>query len=596
MSLDVDYVRKYPYHCVEFKRAGRPSANNKMIDVIATKCFKIVKGSGKKDNRPKEFKVYFPPPPYSSETYKKYNKDLRELSCPLDSWQLYSVIIKARAGESFELFNIRTTAIYSFPPVPENLDEAIVKLKDLKEEQHAWSTSGANPEECEANAIESISRAQLLAQSQQILHTHEQYVNPTHVAGCDNSGIPEMMLGNNNIPQDVPGSNILSDSIDSRIQATPNSHTVGSEENGTPTGSQVFVTSNQSLEKSNTKRKKGSNKSSKNSTSDIKNNDDLMAAMLAEMKGLRIDIKDLNGNVDNSRRAITDGPGLVPKDFIGIVKELGQKFKYRIPPLTLKDFDRFDSELGNPKSSLKHHVMIVLQAGLDRKYIVSKSAINMLKMFIAKSVAVQYVTQKAVGGKDKERLMIKTNFYACIDFSRYLTLFRGLIRNHRMSNNGMTTGLKEVSSAVGTALTNAKTWPEDDSSESATCESTNTQSCISQVPGVTVAQVHTKTNHQAQPTVTRPILIEVPPKINLSEQPGTTRNDIDLIVSQEENDEPLSKQMRMDVDDNFSDKLAAGVSKTNADDMSNSEDSDEGENDGETSEFLNLIQSENDSS
>ncbi|KAJ8667686.1 hypothetical protein QAD02_009349 [Eretmocerus hayati] len=542
MTLDPNYINKYPYHCVEFKRAGRPSATNKMIDVVATKCFKIVKGSGKNDNRPKKVQVYFPPPPYSTESYKQYNQSLQDLSCPLDGWQLYSVIIKARA---------------------ENLNEAMVKLRDLKEEQHAWSMSDANPEECENHAIESIRRAQLLAQSEVMMQAHETHVDP--VQGVCNNYDVEMMSENNNMPQDH------------MIEAITNSQIVGSADNGVPIITQVLVNHNASLGKSSSKRQRVSNKSSKSSSSDIKKNEDLMADLLAEMKGLRVDVKDLNGNVDNLRRAITDTAGLVPKDFIGTVKELGEKFKYTIPLMTLDEFDRFDSELGNPKSNLKHHVMTVLQAGLDRKYIISKSAINMVKMFISKSVALQYVTQKPVEGKDKNRLMIKTNFYACMD---------SLIRNHRMSNNGMTTGLKDVSTAVGTVLTNAKSWSADDSPASATSESTKTQSCASPIPVVTVAQIHTETNNQAQPTVNRPILIEVPPKMNISKQPGTSRNDIDLIVFEEKDDEPSSKQMRIDVEGNCSDESESGIL---ADGKSNSEDSDEEEYSDEMSEFLKLI-------
>ncbi|KAJ8672609.1 hypothetical protein QAD02_003868 [Eretmocerus hayati] len=63
-------------------------------------------------------------------------------------------------------------------------------------------------------------------------------------------------------------------------------------------------------------------------------------------------------------RAITNGAGRVPKDFIGTVKELTEKFKYRIPLLTLEDFDRFDGELSNPKLTLEHH-LVVLALGLS---------------------------------------------------------------------------------------------------------------------------------------------------------------------------------------------------------------------------------------
>lgn len=128
-----------------------------------------------------------------------------------------------------------------------------------------------------------------------------------------------------------------------------------------------------------------------------------------------------------------------PKDAkVMSCKQLADKYSYVIPLPTVEEFQRFDRELGDPKSDLRDDVVsfvtknvpynydivtsvhmkiqtfqsAVLPSGLDGGLAMSKCIVKMLKMFITKDVAVQYTAVKQAKGKQIMRI---TNLFSCVE-------------------------------------------------------------------------------------------------------------------------------------------------------------------------------------
>ncbi|KAJ8683057.1 hypothetical protein QAD02_018849 [Eretmocerus hayati] len=550
--MDNEYIEKYPYHLVEFRGPGRPSAN-KWIDIVASIYFKPEKASGQKDRKPKKIQVYFPPPPYTDETYADYNEGLENLSAPGEGWKLFTVKVKGRA---------------------ENLSEANAKLSDLKTNENAWSLSDATPEECEAQAIAAIRRTKLLAKSQSMITQ----VGSQQLAAPSTSFTAPITLS------DSP-TNTVDDNAIFTYQLVDSA---GITETGSLTHVSTHAVDGKQVDnrealtpcttstlngKSLPRQRKGSMKNPKNCakrSSDGKENTELLIMLVTEVQELRKDVKNLDDKVENLKRSVVNRSDIVKKDFIGTRHQLGEKFKYQFPLPTLEQFDRFNLELADPNSTLKKHFLVVLEECLDSKHSVTKSAINMLKMYIDKSVALQHVGSKLVnpkveGTKPKERIMINTEFYKCMDL---------LIRNHRTVSN-INTGLKDVSSAVGSHLSNAKAWPVDDAPVGY-CPSKTGKSDES----TSTAATQDSTQISQPKSVVKPILITVPHQSNLVLAGQSSPVSVEEIIT-----EPPAKRTRSEMDplslasDGKSTYSLSSTENSNFDDVASScnEDSDDSE-------------------
>ncbi|KAJ8679129.1 hypothetical protein QAD02_014916 [Eretmocerus hayati] len=559
--MEQDYVRKYPFHIVEFKKRGRQTGK-KWLDVVGSHCFHISKASGKKEDisnprKPKKVQVYFPPPPYTEETYKNYNKALSELSGPLKEWQLFNVKVKARA---------------------ENLPEALEKLSQLKNDENGWSTCDATPEECEAKAVAALRQAQLMAKSNALTQKFQSAMPSVHHASHNP---PIDMDSDDDEATDGLKSLVESSNMSRNDSLNSSPTTVDGGETQNPGVLTSFVSKPQA-KASLTKQQKGSvkpPKTSSKSSCSSEGDSGLLATLVVEVQGLRKDVKDLNDNFENLKKAVTDKSDIVRKDFIGTRHQLGEAFKYQFPLPTLEEFDRFNLELANPKSALKKHLLVVLEAGLDCKFVVSKSTINMMRMFIDKSVALQYVGCKPVANKSKDRLMVNTEFYKCMDL---------LIRNHRTLNK-ITTGLKEISSAVGSNLSNAKSWKIEPPVGHITIPTDTSAASVS-----TVTEAKTSTN-QPQPVDT-PILITVPHQNSIITFNPSSHDGRTLPVFVEEISEPSSKRMRLDNDPSSAasnQSSSYSILAENSDDQGESSSNDDSDEDSDSAGFIASLQGDN---
>ncbi|KAJ8684958.1 hypothetical protein QAD02_020751 [Eretmocerus hayati] len=201
---------------------------------------------------------------------------------------------------------------------------------------------------------------------------------------------------------------------------------------------------------------------------------------------------------------------------------------------------------------------------------------------------------KAVAALRQAQLMAKSNalpqkFQSSMPYVHHATHNPPivLIRNYRTLNK-ITTGLKEVSSAVGSNLSNAKSWKMEPPVGHVTIPTDTSAASVS-----TVTRAKTSTN-QPQPENT-PILITVPHQnslINPSTHDGQT-----LPVFVQEISEPPLKQMRLDDDpssvaSNQSSSYSI-IASENSDDQGESSSNDDSDEDSDSAGFIASLQGDN---
>ncbi|XP_031784663.1 uncharacterized protein LOC103315976 [Nasonia vitripennis] len=109
------------------------------------------------------------------------------------------------------------------------------------------------------------------------------------------------------------------------------------------------------------------------------------------MKEMKTTTNEIKQEVQNFKTLLNKNV-TVTKEYIGTIKQICDKFNYKIPFQIVQEFQTN-----------------VLQTGLDPTFVLSRSIVNMLKMYLSREVAAQYV---AVKQKKHEYVMKPTNFFS----------------------------------------------------------------------------------------------------------------------------------------------------------------------------------------
>ncbi|XP_058796147.1 uncharacterized protein LOC131667015 [Phymastichus coffea] len=132
-------------------------------------------------------------------------------------------------------------------------------------------------------------------------------------------------------------------------------------------------------------------------------------------------------------------------DTIWSDREFAEKYALELPLKELCDFLMFDQILKeNP--DVRRDFMSMLPCLVDRHNLISKSTTNILRKFISRSVVMRFTVQKKISDK----IILKdTQFCKCaVDV---------LMKMHRDNHSDLVTE-KDVFSAFGSSLNNAKDW------------------------------------------------------------------------------------------------------------------------------------------
>ncbi|XP_008205886.2 uncharacterized protein LOC100678523 isoform X1 [Nasonia vitripennis] len=171
---------------------------------------------------------------------------------------------------------------------------------------------------------------------------------------------------------------------------------------------------------------------------------DQLKNIRSDISDMKNDVKQMKSDIETLKNALIKNKIIGAKDFVGTIQQLCNKFKFKIPFETVEEFEDFNIKLKQDEA-LHEAVSTVLQTGLDPTLVMSRSIVNMLKLFLTKTVAAQYVAVKI--RKDK-KVMKNTPFFQCIE---------GLIKERRLIYN-MDTPDKDVISALSAVLSNSGSW------------------------------------------------------------------------------------------------------------------------------------------
>ncbi|KAJ8665423.1 hypothetical protein QAD02_007085 [Eretmocerus hayati] len=404
-----------PLHVVEFVKRGR-QPQEKCLDIVLTKSLRWSK-------KARKLSVYFPNPPYTQKSHEEYNRHLQEQSDPPQEWGLFTVKIRAKA---------------------ENIDEAMAKLRLIKggNAVEAWSLSDGGVTDAEDRAVKAVRQSQLADQAKQVMKTYGGTCTENSFVGI-----------RSNIEVEQP-THYSPEISSASLPASPlfTGHRV-------PT--HTFVRNDSHCMSPIASPSKSIKRRHSSSSNGVML--DLLIQIASDVK----EIKDLYQNLDKNvmfMKSSMNHAAIDDKDFVATEAQIAAKYKITIPIQTLDDFLTFDESLKDSNSNLKKDVDRVLESGLDRRHVISRSIVTMLKMFISRNVALQYVASKAC---NKKRVMKDTAFFKCMDV---------IIRNDRELAR-MKTGFKETVQELGDVLTNAKQWIDGlvhCSSTSQDCESPKT--------------------------------------------------------------------------------------------------------------------------
>ncbi|KAJ8677713.1 hypothetical protein QAD02_013500 [Eretmocerus hayati] len=163
-----------------------------------------------------------------------------------------------------------------------------------------------------------------------------------------------------------------------------------------------------------------------------------------DVQELQKDCKIIKQSLQNIEEdSAKDGANSV--QFIGTVAQINKEFGVKIPFKTIEEFQKFDETfMSNEK--LSSAVTNTLQIGFDPHLIITKCLVTMLKMFLAKEVAVRFVARQATAGKFN---MCSTNFYK---------RFEALIIERIAISKAEVPGDKEIEAALSTVMSNAPSW------------------------------------------------------------------------------------------------------------------------------------------
>ncbi|KAJ8674155.1 hypothetical protein QAD02_005417 [Eretmocerus hayati] len=520
-------AKDFPLHVVEFVNPGR-KPRQKSLDVVRTKWFKR---EGKKTM------VYFPKPPYTSASFDAYNAILAGDEAAPKEWGLFTMKVRARA---------------------ETLPEALEKLEALKTNEAAVSLSDGTMSDYEREVDENIARSDLQDQAASLLQSHQssslessavtrdtsemaQHLEVTSASNNSNTATADSFAQSG--PSSISG-NIgpASATSHSAIPAFVMPSTSASELQTLETDSIEYETRRR---ETSLKRSRDSRQGKEKSISSSK----LLKDLVKQVTNLNTEVKALSKKVDGVGKEVGQMKavmshklsGIITEGFITTPQQIAKKYNYKIPLQTLEDFERFDQELRNPNSSLYDDVVIVLQSGLDSQYVIPRSIVKMLKMFLTRSVAMEFVGQRPaktgedvhVSGDDKaskdggKKPMNKTKFFEIMEL---------IITNHR-ATAGIKTGSTEVTTRTGKVLSNARNWKECYYFESIESDSTSKSSDeSSMIPNVPSKIAMSSNSSGVQSLDNVPVMTV--PHIDL------TNSQVVLCVQQEDH-QPLPKQRKL---------------------------------------------------
>ncbi|KAJ8671131.1 hypothetical protein QAD02_002390 [Eretmocerus hayati] len=162
-----------------------------------------------------------------------------------------------------------------------------------------------------------------------------------------------------------------------------------------------------------------------------------------EVQELQEDCKIIKQSLQNIGRILAKD-GTNSAQFIGTVGQINGKFGLKIPFKTIDEFQKFD-EIFMSDLKLFSAVTNTLQTGVDPNLTITRCLVTMLKMFLAKEVAIQFVARQATAGKF---IMCDTNFYKRIE---------ALIIERRAISK-MATPDKEMKAVLSSVMSNAPSW------------------------------------------------------------------------------------------------------------------------------------------
>ncbi|XP_066583349.1 uncharacterized protein [Prorops nasuta] len=366
----------------------------------------------------------FPPGPYTKESCKLLHNLVKSVADPSQSWPYFTVSIRGQA---------------------KTYKDAVKKLKTLENVEYAFTTeTDVEPPEIAQRIVQEYKKKALTDKFEEIkhyFHTPEEKVigdentNPNVLASIEDNlelQYSTVMLHPPITLQLVKDDNTAV-TLDLDLNNLSNSDATGCRESMTinPNVFQMEPERNDQL------------KINKETTPVTNANIDLQR-IESRIVSLNADIKEV---IRNQRKILSC---LSQVGDISLVpttggKSFAEKYSLNLPFKTTGEFSNFNDNLSQ-NEDFTRDFELSLTPLLNPDNIPSKTAVNILKKYMSRDLALQYTVIKKVPGKE---VLKNTLFFKFIlDF---------MVQNHKKVD-GRSLCEKEVYKTIGVALSNCKDW------------------------------------------------------------------------------------------------------------------------------------------